>query len=170
MSDLAWEFIRLHEKELKGLVKRSCRGRFDLCDDIWCDVIVARTEQCMSTWDEALGSSLKQHVFRALKWYVFKWLNKQLHLRYVEGQLAARHSPLYDETACSFTPFVDFERSDEVQYILSQLDEYDRSLLELYHLGGLTFEAIGDILNVSKGTARNHYILALEKARDIAQR
>lgn len=131
------------------MLRNGCRGRYDLLDELWSEVVLERVPRIY-----VLHGDNPSKVANSLRWYVFKYMNKRYD----------------DETPCSNLPepsyTVEHEDKDEVQYILDSLDPYDASLLELYFMYELTYQEIADEIDVSKSTAMNHVKAALERARD----
>ena len=162
-QDESWDFIEIYRDALKGLVRRTCRGRFDLIDEIWSDVIIARCQECINTWD-GVSASLKTHVFGNLRWYIWKWLNSQC--RRIERETPSG-TFLQNEKADSHDVINELVVHDLVQTILDKLPEYERALLTLYYLEGQSFEEIGDTLLTCKSTARTHVMKALAMAQDL---
>lgn len=162
--DECWEFIELYHDSLRGLVKRTCRGRYDLMEEIWSDVIIARTQECIDTWD-GVSSALRTHVFGNLRWYIWKWLNFQC-------TRMGRETPVGELPKCLPSRedgnLIDLERHEVVQIILDRLPEYERGLLTLYYLEGLSFEEISEVLGTCKSTARTHVMKALAIAQEVA--
>ena len=153
-----WKYVLNNETQLRRLVRQCCRGQYHLCEDIWCDVVIARTPRLVEvTYDGSVP--LEAYVIRSLRWYIFKWLNGKGTKALCEDidMIDESQEPMYT---------VDHDVSDEVQYLLRGLDEYDRSILIMHLIAGHNLTEIGDILGVSKGTARNHYLRALERARE----
>jgi RNA polymerase sigma factor (sigma-70 family) len=147
-----------HEPEVRRLAKRSCRGRYDLVDDLWEEAIDRVPRMVDDLWDGE--RPVYPYVMANLRMYFWKWMNAQMD----------RHEmtcPLPDDLAAP-QPSVDPDVREQVQAILEQLDPYDAALLSLCKLAGLTFEEIGHTMGVSKGTAWNHYQNALTAARRIA--
>ena len=58
---------------------------------------------------------------------------------------------------------------DEVDSILSKVDEYDRTVLVMHYMVGMTFRDMGEAMGVSKSTARYSVERALRRCREQAQ-
>lgn len=164
--DVAWSFIEREYESLKYLCVRYSRGQQDLVDDLMADVITLRMPGVVATYKLGASATLRTHVFANMKWYLMKQMDARdkHHVRFgatlVSGESGQENhgedSTIVDVAAAS----------DEVQYILSLLTPYDRSLISLYHLCHVGFEELGDILGVSYGTARKHYRQALARAKE----
>jgi RNA polymerase sigma-70 factor, ECF subfamily len=61
------------------------------------------------------------------------------------------------------------ERRQEIEWALGALPEDQRTVLTLKVWGGLTFEAIADVLQISPGTAASRHRLALDALRQQLQ-
>ncbi len=162
MYEHHWEFIIEHRAMLYGLCKAMSRGRDDMIDELWSNVVVDRIEAVCATYNSEHGSgaSLKHHVQTNMRLYMWKYMNKTTRNETVA--LAAA-----DEPSIEFPD--DLETNDQVSNILEQLDEHDRYVLLLYHKEQLTFGEIAELLGSNcKGTGRHHYISALKRAKAIA--
>lgn len=161
-----WEWILEHEDMIRGMLRRACRGRYDLLDDLWSDVVVTRCEAIMLTYNSNHTShaSLKTHMMVNLQRYTWKWMNT-LGRPYRER--GYERVPEYFDVA--ITESLKLDNVDEVKTIMVQLDEYDRRLLEMKHIHDMTFLEMADVIGVSaKTTARNHYRVALARAQEMA--
>lgn len=159
--DEHWKFILDNEKELRNLCRIMCSHRYDLQDEAFSQVCF-RMPQIFSTFDVRIGASIKTHAFKNARWYLWKWLRGP-HVRRPKQE--AEWESLPDEVP---EEIIDLDLPMEVQQIMDRLSEYDRTLLLLYHVHSYTFQEIADYLDVVKGTARNHYLAALKRAREIA--
>ena len=177
--DLHWEWILLHEADIRAMLARTCRKRYDLIDDLWSEVIVEKCEQCMNAYDPHHPSraSLKTYMMVNLRMYVWKWVNRlgrpHRERGFVSLEKWSHTTNKYDVEQGPFAKVIDAKQKhddiDEVNSILEQLSEYDRYLLELKHIHDLTFDEMAEIIDVSaKTTARNHYRAALARAKSIA--
>lgn len=151
-----YEFIVLHTPALRRLCRSKCRGRFDLCDDLWSECVVERMPSIFKRYDGSLGASQLTHAYACLKWYMWKWMNR--FERSGHGELR--------DVGRADKSLLNLDSKDEVQYLLRGLSEYDRLVITLYHIEGLTFKEIGEHLGVCKCTARNHYLRSLKNVRD----
>jgi RNA polymerase sigma factor (sigma-70 family) len=67
----------------------------------------------------------------------------------------------------SYLQKLELDNSDELEYIMSQLSEYDQYILQLRHIHELTFEELGDLIGVSKSTAKYQCTNAMKRARSV---
>lgn len=149
-----FEWILEHEKWIRALCRRmSAQDHEELYAEC-----VDRVAAIMNTWDSFRGTSLNWHIKNNLKWYCIKHLKRKAR-RHREFPNIERDA-VHNNSSTS-----NRELKEEVTAILKQLDLYDQRLLVLYHLEDMNFEEIGNVLGVSKSTARNHYYKALEAAR-----
>jgi len=153
-----YEFVVEYMDAIERVARHSCRGRYDLVDELIEDAI-DRAPRIIELWDPTYGIPLHVYVLNTMRRYMWKWMNKNF-ARLEKNEL------LEDEHAQPQS--FDLDTRDQVNTILERLDEYDRTLLVLYFFRGNTFKEIGGILNVSKGTARNHFRIALRRAKEVA--
>lgn len=153
-----WEFLLENEKGLRLLCRQMCRGRIDLCDDLYSEII-DRVHDVYKNYD-GTSASLKTHMYKNLRWYLWKWMNRRGR-KYAERE----QESLPEEYDVAGAASLNLDDADEVNVILSRLSDYDRLLLMMYHMQGLTFQEIGTVIGATKGTVRNHYLKALERAR-----
>lgn len=156
--DVAWSLLEREYEPLRRLCRKYARGQKELVDDLMADVITLRMPGVINTYKLGSSATLRTHVFACMKWYLYKQMHARdkHHKRWGAELTSNRGVDSIDTTAAN----------DEVQYILSILSPYDRSLLSLYHLCHVGFEELGDILGVSYGTARKHYRQALTRAQE----
>lgn len=154
-----WTWLVENEDLVRRLCVRSARDRKDFIEEMWA-VAVDRVQRAYELWVEEL-SPLQGHMYRTLKWYMWKRYVKLheleqecLQLDYA-GNIASRQRSASEN----------LEVKDQVYCILQKLDEYDRRLLVMHHVMELNFAEMGDALGMSKSCARVHYLKALEKAK-----
>lgn len=171
-------FIELYEKKIRGMIANSCRGRKELIDEIFSDVVLHYTENAFRTFDPTKGQTLYQHVMHTLRWYVGKWLNKRLRNMRRETSETDLSNGEPGETvlrelaiAKSGEPGGDaLDNAEIVRKILANVPEYERALLMLRHVAGLSFPEIAKRLGVSESTARTQCDNALVCAKRVAAR
>lgn len=157
---LLWLSDADNQDAVERLCKRCCRGRKDLIDDMYCE-LVGRVDAVHANWDEALGATLRSHMLRCLGWYAFKWINRYEYR-------ARREVSCAEIPEGSYSP-PDPAHRDQVQYLVERLDDFDKGLLVMRHVEDLTFREIGETMGVSKNTARGLYHEALNRAREAAE-
>ena len=157
----AWEFILEEQQALKRLCASMSRRDRILAEDMMSDVIPVYVPKAIACWD-ATKSSLRGHVMRSVRMYLWKYSN----YRHAPGDGTLEDASGARRMRVEVEPVADLR--DEVRHVLAQLPPYERSLLHMYHMCSLTHEEMADVLGVSKGTARVHYRRALELARHIA--
>lgn len=172
-------FVELYEKKIRGMIANSCRGQHELIDDIFSDVVLHYTENALRTYNPTKGQTLYQHVMHTLRWYVRKWLVKRLKNMQREtsetdlsnddgsGENVLRNIAA---TKTNFAFGDALDNRETVQKILGSVPEYERALLILRHVAGLSFPEIAKRLNVSESTARTQCDSALVLAKKIAAR
>lgn len=159
--DVAWSFFEREQGAIRALCRRYCRGQ-----DVVCELqseCTYRLPYIVNTYIVGSSASLRTHVFANLKWYLWKLMNAR-----------ARHGQQYEHVGehverldSVHVPQVS-DASDEVQSILDAMPPYERSILVLYHLCGMTLPEISGVIDVSYGTARVHYKKSLQLAQQIA--
>lgn len=166
VQQAAWDFILENHDALHRLARRMSRGDKVLEEDIMSDVVPTYVPAAINTWDPT-KRSLQGHVMYTVRMYAWKYSN----YRHSPGDVSVEvlSDSGYDPSArLSETDML--ELREEVGYILELLPPYERGLLSMYHLCGLTHEEMAGVLEVSKHTARLHYHRALEVARDVIAR
>lgn len=161
-----WEFVLAHEKRLKKLCASQCRGRTDVIDELWCDVVVGRAEAIYKTYnpEHESGASLTSHMITNMRFYMFKWITSMG--RPYSNRHQQRLPEDYDREGVQRD---ELELKDWVNTIMERLSEYDRSILHMYHYQDMTFKEIAAVLGYrAKGTARSRYLDAMERARAIS--
>jgi len=163
-NQLAFDYSIAHEKSLRDLCRLSCRGRYDLIDEIFHDVVLVRLPFIIYNWGEADGgfrASLNTHVQRNLRWYIFKYLNARM--RRFEKRVELDEN-LPGECVA---PLDAIANADEVQSIIAGLTSAERRVLLLYNVHGFNFSQLATALGCSVGHARGKYLEALEHAKQI---
>jgi len=163
-----WEFVVQHEAELRRMCRRAVKQRLDLEEDLYSAVVIDRAESIYNTYDpdHPSGAPLKTHMFINMRLYAHKWMATQGRPRAArfDVQLSDGHDVRTEENA-------DLAEREWVEVLLSRLDVYHQRIVRLYHWEGLTFQEIAHRLGYSaKGTARNHYIEALEQIVEVLER
>jgi RNA polymerase sigma factor (sigma-70 family) len=150
-----WDVLENCWWQFRAMCKKSCRGRYDLIDEMMGEV-VDRIERICNTWDPTYEVPLRAHVFINVRRYLWKWMNRRMKRLMVS-------LPEQYEGAASQDDAI--AQRDSVQYILDGLDDEHREVLEMYHLQHMTFEQIAYELDVSRSTVRKLYHNALAQAR-----
>lgn len=148
-----WEFFKKNESLIKSMCSKFSCGDSWIADDLYTEAAL----RCQRVW--GMHSPNEKRALAVLRWYLWKKRNLIVKRSVQEGEL------------CVDIPYTlpDIpEVTDEVLYIIRDLDEYDKALL-WWHAEGFTFKEIGGALGVSASTARNHYVNALELARGKTQ-
>lgn len=155
MTD-AWTWLLENEE----VVRRTIRWRVgkDHEDESF-QRIALRIHNIMNTYDPRKGASLKTHMLRNISWYAWK------HSCSPYGHWKEKDWEVLPDDVLGPPPA---ESKLELVEILEQLEDYDRTLLILYHMYDFTFQEIADKLGIVKGTARNHYLRAMKRAQELA--
>lgn len=157
MPHEAWKWLTEHEVEVRNLTYKACRGAEYLCDELM-EVVYDRIIRIHDLYDASFDVPRDAYMYIQLKWYLWKWMNKNYR------KLAV--VPLSDDIG-QYEDDAKLDTADEVQFLLDQLSPYDRELIVLRHLGGLTYEAMGEVLNVTKTTARKYCLAVEQKLREV---
>jgi RNA polymerase sigma factor (sigma-70 family) len=143
------------------VARQSCRKRYDLVDDLYGEA-VDRVGNITACYIPELGNR-DAHMMTNLRWYFYKWMNKNA------GRVS-KHEQIVDylDELCIEHILPDLDGKNMVQIVVDRLDEYNKTLLLLHYAQGMSYQEIGEHLDVSKGTARLHCINALRLAREFA--
>lgn len=57
--------------------------------------------------------------------------------------------------------------SDQIEHVLSQLDELDQEVLALRHFEELTNGEVAEVLGIPQKTASSRYVRALKRFKDV---
>lgn len=162
---LAWDWVMENHDTVREVCHRCAMGRAHLEDELFSEAV--RVLPGVMRAHDPAKSPLDYHVKQSLRWYFYKYASNVV--RGIKGVMRGSRTPvlLEDVHACtrSTEPGLDLTHRDEVLHILHQLSAEDVYLLVAHHVKGLTFAEIGESLDVSKTTARLHYLAALARAR-----
>lgn len=147
-----WEYILENERRLRNICRIGSRGRRDLEEELWSDVVLVKVPRCIELWDEV--RPLWTYVAVTIRAYVWKYVNKRLQHGALE-QLNER------------SQVVEYSTRLEVIEILESLSHASREILYLKYMNGCTTEEISVYYDVSMGTAHTMIHKALEEAREI---
>lgn len=150
-----WQFFLDNESTIRRYAKRIAYGKQDVIDEL-CSEAALRIGRIVETYDSSYGVTLKQYAMRSV--YLYMWKHYKSLCKNVCVEFQEQDVP----------QFVDHDAREWVNTILSKLDDYDANLLTCYYIYGFTHKEIADKLGVSKGTARNHCITALERAKELS--
>ena len=157
-----WRYVIEREEWLRNICSQSCRGCFHLVDEIYSDVVFVRVPRMVDeTFIPELGVPLDAYIKRNLRWYIFKYLNARMEVYATECD---------DVTEIETEPFYYVDRStfDTVQDIMKGLDDYDKHIMYLHVVEGMSFTDMSALLDTPRSTVRLHYLRALEKAQLLA--
>ena len=71
-----FDFLVKYEPFIKKLAKRSCRGRFDMIDEL-IEVAYDRVPGIVARFDPSRGVSLWRYTSNSLRLYMFKYMNAE---------------------------------------------------------------------------------------------
>lgn len=168
MTGLQW--VAWNMERVRKICEWGCRGRRDLVDDLFSEC-VDRADRCMLNYDYDKGT-LHAHMKASLKWYVWKFMNRHARVKTCGklGTGSLPYDPAVDRRA--YRPRLLEESADreELEEVMCQLPEQQQHILKMKHAEELTYQQIGDVLGVSKGTARVRHLQALSAAQRVAER
>jgi RNA polymerase sigma-70 factor, ECF subfamily len=130
------------------LYARSLLGRRDVADDVLQQVFMKLLEQ------NSIPEETRPYLFRAIRNVALNWIrseSKQVDLAEIDPWFEAPHRD--HATRVSLT------------VELMRVPEDQRQVLVLHIWGGLSFEEIGNVLDVSANTVASRYRYALQKLR-----
>jgi RNA polymerase sigma factor (sigma-70 family) len=159
---MAYEFVCKYSNLLRSMAKRQARaagrkGWRTLADELYSEAI-ERAPSVAANWEEYRGS-LYTYMRKSLGWYMHKIIRK----RRLEADALSTAS--LDERSYDAAIGSELEHSEEVYYLLQDLDETERAVMVAHTVGDLTFEQIAEQLGMAKSTVRLRYHSAIKKAR-----
>lgn len=155
-----WDVLERCQNELKALCKRSCRGRFDLVDELMGRVVDVMP-QIEEAWDPTFDVPFRAHIFSSLRWYLWKWMNKRMRIEVVPFE------PLREDhkAACDLST----DDREELNVILSLIDEDERQVIEMVWLEELSLKEVSETIDESRATVRRLYESGMEKLQRIGK-
>lgn len=164
------QYVADNENELRGVIHNWCGGRYELCDEIFSDVLW-KVENACRTFDETKGD-FRRHVNTTIGFYTRKWIaahakrqRRFMSLSPADNDSEAAVTERVEDAAPDFT--IATLNRESVSTILQQLPEYERQLLHLKFALDWTYVDIGRALGCAESTIRKHVDSALIKAREI---
>lgn len=154
----AWDILTRCHKELRNICKRGCRGRYDLVDELM-GRITDMMHGMVSSWDPTQNVPLRAHVYINAKWYVWKWMNRRMKREVVNFE------PMLEEPVAASNDALILK--DQVQVILSSLEDWESEILEMYFIDEMPFTEIAEELGLARGVVRNRFMAALERAKEL---
>lgn len=177
-SDYAEVWLWLENERNQRLIKMLCEraaaryGNNVTADDMFdlaIDALIKYGCDWFNRWDSSTAS---------ISTYILSCIEFQLRRFDVcrNDNTSRRKIPrtiVCDDLVFQNVLYVDSEKArekgiDSVVSVLEKLTKYERMLILWRHAYNLNFTDIAESLGVAKGTIRNHYLLAIQKARTIA--
>ena len=160
MASVGFQFLVDNERAVRQLCRRY---GLEHEEDLW-DVAVDRVRWITELFDDSSGVSRKAYVLGSLRRYMLKWIVSVVRRRSkLEGLYEQEHTYRAGEDFIS-----ECDDRDAVYNVLENVSSYDRKLLVLHVVVGMSFAEIGELLGFSTGTAHTHYSLALRRAKSRA--
>lgn len=172
-----WAFIERYWDTLQSICAKSCRGRFDLVEEMFSDVVLWRVQNAFHTY-KAWRGELEGHVFGTIRWYCFKWMNERLRrvtrepcvtdLQPSQAQSSNHRGAMELEPAASgdIDAYIAHECKEEVQRLLACLDAQHKRIVFLHDGMAWTFDEIGFQERKSESWAKQHYHQAVQLIRE----
>jgi RNA polymerase sigma factor (sigma-70 family) len=152
MSGLQW--LEENPRAVRWLLRKYPSH---MHDDLW-GVCVDRAEAIMATWDGTKGATMGYHMVKNLRWYMWKWVRRR-------QRDAERHPENSERVGSTYVAPDTLEHSDEVRSVMDRLTPYERHIVVLHAVDGMSFEQVAELVHSSKNTVRLQYLAAVEKAR-----
>ena len=149
-----WEWILKNEKRLKGLCVAGCRGRTDLVDDIYSDVVLVRMPNIWKMHDPERGS-VWTYASANLRRYIWKYMNKRCRLAV---------SDLDDAPEPGV--HVDFDVKTRVSELMVCLSAEEQRVVVFRLVYEMSYKEIAVTIGVARPTASKIYKQALAKMRE----
>lgn len=127
-------------------------------DEAVAEVGVDTLIRCAQLWDSRRGKKFSTYAYRALYNQYMVWnlaRNKRRFKEYVHYRVPAKYQGM-----------MAIDRRDYIQWLTSDLDEYQRTLLVLRFWAGMNIDEIGVQLGIPSRTVLRHFNLALEKCKE----
>lgn len=147
--------------QIKIVAARACRYAPHIQS---CEVesyLVSRMHGILVNYSPQL-SALSTHVSRNLNWYAYKFVCAECRRNTLSQQTDKKLREY------KYKQIFNLDARDEVSNILGGLSDYHQILLYMRYVMEMTQEQIADELGISKSSARNHCLDALNEAREIA--
>ena len=154
LQELAFKYLVANEESIRQMFRNYAPEHED---ELWSDVAVVRIHNIVMNFNPSL-SSIKNHVNTNLRWYAFKWLQKNKGRRFQSIDA----TNLHENPKTS-----DLDVVDLVSKVLDELVKEKRELLVMKHMLFMTFEEISVLLSISRNTARTRYYEALLTAKEL---
>jgi len=140
---------------------KVCRKRIHLVDDMFSEVVLEYIPRIIDCWKPEL-STLTSHVRARLRMYGSKWLN---HPQTNRASLIPGKStvPLDKVDTYQVDETTSIEEADNVEYLMRSLTGYERRVVSLHVLWGLTFADIAKKVGVNKDKIAKVYQEAISK-------
>jgi RNA polymerase sigma factor (sigma-70 family) len=154
-----WQFIVDNHKAIERLARRSCRGCYGMIDEL-VEVVYDHAPKLVENYNPERGVELRAYVFNSLRWWMFKYMNKEAAR--LEGVEEFHCDDHYTEDD------LQQERREEVYKLMEGVDEFEQLVIELHH-GGYTWREISQISSVEHTKLFRIYHQAMQKIREAAR-
>ncbi len=136
LVEVAFAYVIKNEKRLRNLMRVMAHGDPQLADEMYSDVVLERIVRLFELWDG--DRPIDNYVMKNLKWYAYKFRNKQRKDPEVSEHVAARPQEMGD--------------------ILDGLDDWQRYFIEANVFYKMTISEIANdcglsISKVSRGVS-----------------
>lgn len=150
-----WEWILENETRLRYLCRLGCRGRYDLVDDLYHDVVLARMPNIWDQYDSE-RAAFWTYASKNLRFYIWKHMNRRA--RRATDDLENVEEPV---------EYFDLGSSLRVHDLLDGLDENEKRIIVCRFVYELTYKEIADLIGVSRPIASRMCNEAIDRLREI---
>lgn len=152
-----WQLVQSSESALR----RECRrylpsARMSELDEMYSDVVLSRAIAIMNTYDAAKGAGPRHHLISNVRWYAYKWVNREAKIRRRHGADVDDHDPGYVDSQ---------DNSLRVETILNKVPDEYAQVLRWRYMNGYTPEEIAQHLDVSRDEVKRMCREGLRAAR-----
>lgn len=158
--------IRRYERLVAHMVYRLVDGheeRMDLCQDVFLKVYQAlpafRFDCKLSTWIAKIAYRTAINALEKKRAVLFEDQSGGYDLDSLMG-------PVMDPEAA----YLETDRRQRLDQAMDQLDERYRLPLTLYHLEGMSYAEIGEVVGLPEGTVKSHLFRARKQLKDVLTR
>lgn len=164
--DMAWDFLRRRDADVRRLCRRMIRGRPQVTFEEALSECAERTPMAIAAFDpdHASGASMDTHVLNSLRWYLYKLTRTKVAYEIDKRESIAMMLGMSDSYIEDRSGQ---ETAEQVQLLLAKLTARDRYVLELRYVKEMTLDEVADELNVGRSSAHLAVNVALSNARTI---
>lgn len=152
-----WQLVQDNEKALRRICSKLLPpSRREELDEMYGAVVLERAHSIMNTYDAAKGAGPRHHLLVNVRWYAYKWINRQQVLRRRAGASIEDHEPRAEE---------DQDTSLRVDTILEGVPDSHAQILKWRYASGFTPAEIAEHLGCEIADVRRVCAEGLRMAR-----